>query len=153
MGKIRLARIDSRLASGKLVKEWTEAYKLDKLIIANDKTKADKIRIEVMDLTIPENVKSTYLKVSEVRDFLKNNKGDYFLLVENTGDLEKIIGDQIEIEEVNIGAIHMALGKKSLTQMVAVDDNDLRILKSLKKLEIKVSIKNLPTDRDQADPL
>ncbi|WP_296113879.1 PTS sugar transporter subunit IIB [uncultured Anaerococcus sp.] len=153
MGKIRLARVDSRLASGNLVKEWTKAYKLDKLIIANDKTKRDTIRIEVMDLTVPVNVRSIYLKVSEVRDFLKNNKGDYFLLVENTGDLEKIIDNQIKIEEVNIGAIHMAPPKKSLTQMVAVDDNDLRILKGLKKLGIKVSIKNLPIDRDQADLL
>ena len=52
MGKITLARIDSRLANGNVVKDWCDSYNLKKVIIANDRVAEDPIRIEVMDLTI-----------------------------------------------------------------------------------------------------
>ena len=38
MGEIFLARIDSRLASGQVVKDWCDKYGLKKLIIDNDST-------------------------------------------------------------------------------------------------------------------
>ena len=72
MGKITLARIDSRLANGNVVEDWCGKYGLKKVIIANDRTATDPIRIEVMDLTVPDFIESTYLKVANVKDFLDN---------------------------------------------------------------------------------
>ena len=109
MGEISLARIDSRLASGQVVKDWCEKYGLKKVIIANDRTAEDPIRIEVMDLTIPEEIESTYLKVAGVKDFLDKNEGAYFLLVETTCDLEKILDVGVSIKEVNVGIIHLSI--------------------------------------------
>ena len=128
MGKITLARIDSRLANGSVVKDWCDSYNLKKVIIANDRTATDHIRIEVMDLTVPDFIESTYLKVANVKDFLDKNEGEYFLLIKNTGDLEKIIDSGAQITEVNVGVIHLSIGKKSLTELVAVDDEYMRII-------------------------
>lgn len=152
MGKIGLARVDSRLAHSQMVKMWGEKYGLEKVIIANDLTASDSIRVEVMDLTVPEEIGSFYLKVAEVGDFLKKNEESYLLLVESTSDLEKIL-DQGIIEEVNLGIIHLSKGKKSLTELVALDDEDLRILKRIKDKGIKISVKKLPEDLDEIDKL
>lgn len=152
MGKIGLARVDSRLAHSQMVKMWGEKYGLEKVIIANDLTASDSIRVEVMDLTVPEEIGSFYLKVAEVGDFLKKNEESYLLLVESTSDLEKIL-DQGIIEEVNLGIIHLSKGKKSLTDLVALDDEDLRILKRIKDKGIKISVKKLPEDLDEIDKL
>ena len=153
MGKIGLARVDSRLAHSQMVKMWGEKYGLKKVIIANDLTVSDSIRVEVMDLTVPEEIGSFYLKVAEVEDFLKKNEGSYLLLVESTRDLEKILDQGIRIEEVNLGIIHLSKGKKSLTELVALDDEDLRILKRVKDKGIKISVKKLPEDLDEIDKL
>lgn len=157
MGKIGLARVDSRLAHSQMVKMWGEKYGLEKVIIANDLTASDSIRVEVMDLTVPEEIGSFYLKVAEVGDFLKKNEESYLLLVESTSDLEKILDqgilDQGIIEEVNLGIIHLSKGKKSLTELVALDDEDLRILKRIKDKGIKISVKKLPEDLDEIDKL
>lgn len=153
MGKIGLARVDSRLAHSQMVKMWGEKYGLKKVIIANDLTVSDSIRVEVMDLTVPEEIESFYLKVAEVEDFLKKNEGSYLLLVESTRDLEKILDQGIKIEEVNLGIIHLSKGKKSLTELVALDDEDLRILKRVKDKGIKISVKKLPEDLDEIDKL
>lgn len=149
MGKITLARIDSRLANGQVVEDWCHKYGLKKVIIANDRTAADPIRIEVMDLTVPDFVESTYLKVIEVKDYLDKNEGEYFLLVENTGDLEKIIDSGVEIKEVNVGIIHLSIGKKSLTEMVAVDDEDMRIFEKIKDQGVKIFIKTSINDKEE----
>lgn len=149
MGKIVLARIDSRLANAQVVKDWCGKYNLKKVIIANDKTAADPIRIEVMDLTVPDFIESTYLKVADVRDFLDKNPGEYFLLVENTGDLEKIIDSKVQITEVNVGIIHLSIGKKLLTEMVAVDDEDMRIFEKIKGQGAKIFIKTSINDKEE----
>lgn len=149
MGKITLARIDSRLANGSVVKDWCDSYNLKKVIIANDRTATDHIRIEVMDLTVPDFIESTYLKVANVKDFLDKNEGEYFLLIENTGDLEKIIDSGAQITEVNVGVIHLSIGKKSLTELVAVDDEDMRIFEKIKNTGIKIFIKTSINDKEE----
>ena len=149
MGKITLARIDSRLANGNVVKDWGDSYNLKKVIIANDRVAEDPIRVEVMDLTIPEKIQSTYLRVGELKDFLDKNEGEYFLLVENTKDLETIIDSGVEIKEVNVGIIHLSIGKKSLTEMVAVDDEDMRIFEKIKGQGAKIFIKTSINDIEE----
>ena len=149
MGKITLARIDSRLANGNVVKDWGDSYNLKKVIIANDRVAEDPIRVEVMDLTIPEKIQSTYLRVGELKDFLDKNEGEYFLLVENTKDLETIIDSGVEIKEVNVGIIHLSIGKKSLTEMVAVDDEDMRIFEKIKAQGAKIFIKTSINDKEE----
>lgn len=149
MGKITIARIDSRLANGNVVEDWCGKYGLKKVIIANDRTAEDPIRVEVMDLTIPDFIESTYLRVGELKDFLDKNEGEYFLLVENTGDLEKIIDSKVQIKEVNVGIIHLSIGKKSLTELVAVDDEDMRIFEKIKNTGIKIFIKTSINDKEE----
>lgn len=149
MGKITLARIDSRLANGNVVEDWCGKYGLKKVIIANDRTATDPIRIEVMDLAVPDFIESTYLKVANVKDFLDKNEGEYFLLIENTGDLEKIIDSGAQITEVNVGVIHLSIGKKSLTELVAVDDEDMRIFEKIKNTGIKIFIKTSINDIEE----
>ena len=79
--KLPLVRIDSRLSHGKVVEIWCEKYGIDKVIIANDRVAKDDFRQEVMNLTIPENIEATYLKVADEKDFLEKNPGDYFTIV------------------------------------------------------------------------
>lgn len=129
MGEIRLVRIDSRLSHGKVVEVWTKELGLKTVLIANDRVSGDDFRKKVMDLTIPEGVKAYYLKVSEVKDFLEDTDEDVFILVEKPQDLKVFYEDGLDIGHINVGIIHMSEGKKSLTEEVAVDDDDLQILK------------------------
>ncbi len=129
MGKVKLCRIDSRLSHGKVVEIWSKELKTETVIIANDEVSSDDFRKKVMDLTIPDDISAYYLKPSEVGAFLKDYDEDVFLIVASAQDLEAISKQDIEIPEVNIGIIHMSIGKKSLTEEVAVDENDLRIFR------------------------
>ena len=97
-----------------------------------------------MDLTIPEGISAFYLKVGEVGSFLKNYDEDVFLIVDSASDLEKISQENIEIPEVNIGIIHMAIGKKALTAQVAVDDKDLKIFEDFSKRGADVYVRLSP---------
>ncbi|ACV28209.1 Sorbose-specific phosphotransferase enzyme IIB component [Anaerococcus prevotii] len=129
MGKVKLCRIDSRLSHGKVVEIWSKELKTETVIIANDEVSRDDFRKKVMDLTIPDDISAYYLKPSEVGVFLKDYEKDVFLIVASAQDLETISKQDIEIPEVNIGIIHMSIGKKSLTEEVAVDEDDLRIFR------------------------
>lgn len=129
MGEVKLCRIDSRLSHGKVVEIWSKELKTETVIIANDEVSADDFRKKVMDLTIPDDIAAYYLNPSEVGDFLKDYDKDVLLIVASAQDLETISKQDIEIPEVNIGIIHMSIGKISLTEEVAVDEDDLRIFR------------------------
>ncbi len=129
MGEIKLVRIDSRLSHGKVVEVWTKELGVDTVLIANDKVSSDDFRKRVMDLTIPDDIDRFYLPVEEVGEFVKKLDKDIFLIVENARDLETIASEGLDIPTINIGIIHMSEGKKSLTEEVAVDEDDLRIFK------------------------
>lgn len=129
MGEIKLVRIDSRLSHGKVVEVWTKELGVDTVVIANDKVSGDDFRKRVMDLTIPDDIDRFYLPVEEVGEFVKKLDKDIFLIVENARDLEIIASEGLDIPTINIGIIHMSEGKKSLTEEVAVDEDDLRIFK------------------------
>lgn len=129
MGEVKLCRIDSRLSHGKVVEIWSKELKTETVIIANDEVSGDDFRKKVMDLTIPDDISAYYLKPAEVGAFLKDYDKDVFIIVESAQDLEIISKQNIEIPEVNIGIIHMSFGKKSLTEEVAVDEDDLRIFR------------------------
>ena len=129
MGKVKLCRIDSRLSHGKVVEIWSKELEIETVIIANEEVSGDDFRKKVMDLTIPDDISAYYLKPSEVGAFLKDYDKNVFLIVDSAQDLEAISKQNIEIPEVNIGIIHMSIGKKSLTEEVAVDEDDLRIFR------------------------
>lgn|GEM_PF-6755736 len=144
MGKVKLCRIDSRLSHGKVVEVWSKELDTKTVIIANDEVSLDDFRKKVMDLTIPEGISAFYLNVGEVGSFLRNYNEDVFLIVDSASDLEKISQENIEIPEVNIGIIHMAIGKKALTDQVAVDDKDLKIFEGFSKRGADVYVRLSP---------
>lgn len=129
MSKIKLARIDSRLSHGKLVEIWSKELGINTVIIANDRLQGDDFRQKLMDITIPDKVACYYLKLSDIKEFLDSHYEDVFLIVESAKDLEQIKDAGVIIDEINIGIIHMDIGKKALTEEVAVDKQDLRIFK------------------------
>ena len=147
MGEVKLCRIDSRLSHGKVVEIWSKELKTETVIIANDEVSSDDFRKKVMDLTIPDDISAYYLKPSEVGAFLKDYDEDVFLIVASAQDLETISKQDIEIPEVNIGIIHMSIGKRSLTEEVAVDENDLRIFRKFLENGSDVYVRLSPYSR------
>lgn len=146
MAKIRILRVDSRLGHGKTIREILKKYDLNKVIFANDRIFDDEIHKKIERLTVPEGVEVEFLKVADVKDFLEEKTGEYFLIAQNTSDLEKIIDSKVQIQEVNIGIIHMAMGKKSLTEMVAADSEDLRIFRKVNDFATSAYIRNEISD-------
>lgn len=144
MGEVKLARVDSRLAHGRVVEMWTKELGVKRVIIANDEVSCDDFKKKVMDLTIPEGIEVSYLMIYDVADFLKTSEEDVFLLVQNPKDLEKISTSGINLDQINVGIIHMSPGKKSLTEEVAVDEDDLRIFKEFLKQGSSVYLRLSP---------
>lgn len=151
---IKLARIDSRLSHGKVVSYWTDFLKVKTVIIANNRVAKDDFEQTVMDLTIPKEIKAHYLGLDEVKKHLeKNKKEEIFLIVESPRDLDIIMSQDVEIDKVNIGIIHLSEGKKLLTEEVAVDEKDLQIFSNLvsKGTEISVQLSPFACKRDLKD--
>lgn len=145
MNKILLTRVDSRLSHGKVADLWTKYTGADTVVIANDKINVDSFSKNLMDLTIPFGINSAYTSVDGFKDYFENTKNkNILLIVQNTEDLKKIVDMNLGIDKVDLGIMHLTYGKKSLTDEIAVDEDDLEILSYIVDKDIDVFIQPWP---------
>lgn len=148
MSNILLTRIDSRLCHGSLIEIWSKQVDFDTVVIANDRVEKDLFSQELMKSTIDKDIDLVFLKTRDLKTYLNGNiDKKIFLLVETTDDLIKIINDKVKIDQVDVGVIHLSLGKKLLTEQVAVDKKDLDNFSSMVDKGMDVYIQEGPFSR------
>jgi PTS system mannose-specific IIB component/fructoselysine and glucoselysine-specific PTS system IIB component len=71
------------------------------------------------------------------------------ILVNSVGDAFRLSQEVREIQSVNFGGIRMKPGAKLITKAVAVDDNDISIIKQLVESSIELEVRQVPGDKKQ----
>lgn len=149
---ISLMRIDDRLIHGQVAYGWVSALGVNVILVVNDEAKNDQMKAMALNLAKPNNVKLYIRGVEEsgeiVQKFSESKKNQVLVLVQNTRDaLALIKGSGDAVPEINVGGLRYSEGKKKLTDLVAVDEQDIKNLKSLEELGIKLEIRMLPRDK------
>ncbi|MCS0787445.1 PTS sugar transporter subunit IIB [Cytobacillus firmus] len=149
---ISLLRIDDRLIHGQVAYGWTSALGVNVILVVNDEAKNDQMKAMALNLAKPSSVKLYIRGVQEsgeiVQKFSQSQKSKVLVLVKNTNDaveLARISGGVIK--EVNVGGLRYSEGKRKLTDLVAVDDQDLANLKEMEEMGIELEFRMLPRDK------
>lgn len=149
---IALFRIDDRLLHGQVAIGWTTSVNANTILIVNDEVKNDKIKATALDLGKPSNVKLYIRGLEEsgeiVEKFNDSKKSVVLVVVKNTHDaLQLVKSSGGVVKSVNIGGLRYAEGKRKLTDLVSVDDDDIRNLKELDSMGIEIEFRMLPRDK------
>lgn len=149
---IALFRIDDRLLHGQVAIGWTTSVNANVILIVNDEVKNDKVKATALDLGKPSNVKLYIRGVEEsgeiVEKFSGSQKSNVLVVVKNTQDALKLIQHAGGvIRSINVGGLRHAEGKKKLTDLVSVDENDIQNLKEIHNMGIEVEFRMLPRDK------
>ena len=149
---IKLTRIDDRLLHGQVAFTWTPALGADCLLIANDKVAKDEFMKMTINLAKPAGTKLLIKSINDAAAFLNDEKSKnakVLLLVNSVKDAYAMANAVPEIKSVNFGGLRTKEGAKLISKAIAVNDDDISIIRELLNTGIELEIRQVPTDSKQ----
>lgn len=145
MAQIIMVLVDNRLIHGQVASLWCQHHQIDTLLVVNDFLMDNEFRKGLMNMSAPSGVETIYAHVSKVSSVLDAMPSDKRALVlcADLQDTYQVI-EQVEVPKVNLGNLHMAVGKQPVATTVALDDGDKEILQKIKEKGIVVQVQRMP---------
>jgi len=149
---ISLVRIDDRLLHGQVAYGWTSSLGVNVILVVNDEAKNDQMKAMALNLAKPNQVKLYIRGVEEsgeiVRRFAEAKKSKVLVLVKNSADaLALVQSSGGVIQTINVGGMRYSEGKRKLTDLVAVDHQDVENFKKMQEHGVELEFRALPRDK------
>ena len=147
---IVLTRIDDRLIHGQVVEGWVNFLKATCIVVADDAVADNLLQRSIMELAVPQGLKVLVGRVDDICGLLHAKKLDrerILLLFSRPSDVLRALHSGLDCCALNIGGMHYVPGKRKLIDVLAVDEADLKALKEISALGIKVDVQTVPTQR------
>ena len=144
---IIFARIDDRLIHGQVTEGWCTKLKPDILLVVSDEVSSSDWVSELCLASLPNSYKGIVTSVAEAPEKVnKLDKTSYkaYVLFESPKDVYTVINNGAILTEINVGGMHSAKGKREILDYIFVDDTDVKYLKLLQNMGIKLDFRDLP---------
>ncbi|EGP5213203.1 PTS sugar transporter subunit IIB [Enterococcus faecium] len=152
MGKpnIKMIRIDERLIHGQ-GQLWIKSLGVNLVICANDQVANDPIQQTLMKTVVSKEVGIRFWSIERTAEVIwkASPSQTIFVIIANPTDALRLCKLNFPIEELNIGNIHAAEGKKKVSQFIYLGKKDQEILKELReKYNVTFNTKTSPISND-----
>ncbi|MFV0479398.1 MAG: PTS sugar transporter subunit IIB [Anaerorhabdus sp.] len=134
---IKQLRIDDRLIHGEVVVLWLNHTSADTVVVADDEHATNPMLTMTLNLAKPKGVAMHVLTVDDAIKYLNDGTHDnekIFVVCNNAQKALKLSQNCEMIQEVNVGAMRAAAGKKQVNLKVFLDDQDLKDLLEIENL-------------------
>ncbi|MEW6380087.1 MAG: PTS sugar transporter subunit IIB [bacterium] len=145
---IVLVRIDERLIHGQVIVGWAKFLKASMIIVADDEVEKDELRLEVMKLAVPENIKvEAYSIALTVEKCLSHDLPDknVIVLFSKLKDFKRSLDLGFPIREVNLGCVHS--GEIEIQSNIAIKAEEASYLVDIQKSGVHLDLRALPQDK------
>lgn len=145
---IKFCRIDDRLIHGQVVTTWVNTYKIEQIIILNDKIAHDKTQQNILKMSAPQGINVRAFSVKEFAKIAQNNPitRQTMLLFSTSIDVLELVESGLKIESLNVGGMRYQEGRTRLTKTVAVTPAEKIAFEKLIDLGMMIEIQMVPND-------
>jgi mannose/fructose/sorbose-specific phosphotransferase system IIB component len=148
---VKLLRVDSRLVHGQVANNWAGTLGTEAILAVSDGAAQDELRKTLL-LQTGGAIKVHVLSVEKAARVYQNAKyADMkaIIVVENPGDVVRLLDAGIEVSEVNVGGMTFKQGTTQLSQAVFASPEDIEAFKEINRRGIKQFVQMVPsTGRD-----
>ena len=145
---ILLTRIDNRLIHGQVGMTWTNWLGATLVVVADDEIAADPVQQNLMEMAITGNVGARFFTLQKTIDIIHKAAPSQkiFLVVRTPQNALTLIKGGVPIKEINVGNLHFAEGKKQVSKVISVTDDDIQTFRELEALGIPCTAQGTPED-------
>lgn len=145
---IVFSRIDDRLIHGQVVTTWVNMYKIEQIIVLNDKVANDETQKSILTMAAPQGINVRAFGVVKFGEIIKKNTitRRTMLLFTNSEDVLRAVEAGVPIEELNVGGMRFQEGREKLTKSVSVTQSEREAFKKLLEKGTDITIQMVPND-------
>lgn len=145
---ICFSRIDDRLIHGQVVTTWVNLYRIEQIIILNDKIAGDKTQRNILAMAAPQGIKVKAFGIEKFAEVVKTTPitRRTMLLFATSTDVLEAVERGLEIRELNIGGMRFQEGRERLTKALSVSPEEREAFKRLLERGMEITIQMVPKD-------
>ncbi|NJD09166.1 MAG: PTS sugar transporter subunit IIB [Gemmatimonadetes bacterium] len=148
---IALYRVDERLIHGQVVVGWGNQLHPQRIVVVDDELAASSWEQELYTMGLPADLATEFVDVAAARARLRawrESSEIVVLLTRDVATMRRLGGGGILVgEEINIGGIHHAPGRRQVLPYVFLSEPESRELRGLAGEGVRVSARDLPGAR------
>lgn len=147
--EVQLVRIDDRLIHGQVATVWVKRFNIQRILVVSEEVTLNPMRKTMSEQAAPPGVKVHVITPEKLIEVFYNPlflKTRVMLLFTNPQELALSVKKGIIINSVNIGGMSFSVGKKMLTNAVAIDEDDIKAFQYLKSKGIELEIRKVFSD-------
>jgi PTS system mannose-specific IIB component/fructoselysine and glucoselysine-specific PTS system IIB component len=148
---IALYRVDERLIHGQVVVGWGSALHPQRIVVVDDGLADSPWEQELYTLGLPPDIATEFLSAEGARARLREWRASaevVILLTRNVATMGQLArAGALAGEEVNIGGIHHAPGRREVLPYVFLSDGEAEHLRALAREGAHISARDLPGAR------
>jgi D-glucosaminate-specific PTS system IIB component len=140
MGKIAMCRVDYRLVHGQVAATWIKKLNVNRVVILDDQTAADKFMVQVMGMATPGTKISAYSIEDGVKNFTENQFGPGRILVifREVKDAFAAYEKGFTFDSLNVGQVPMQEGRRRAVGTICLSDDEYDMLSELSSKGVEV---------------
>ncbi len=148
---IVLLRVDERLIHGQVVVGWANRLHPDRIVVVDDELASSEWEQELYLLGLPEGMNAEFDAVSDARGRLAGWREGAARVVVLTRDVATMArlaeGGELRGDEVNLGGIHYAPGRKAVLPYLYLGDEERRAVREIAASGAAITARDLPNAR------
>lgn len=141
-------RIDQRLLHGQATM-FVKKLNTNTVVVCNDEASKDKMQQSLMKVCLSNDIALRFFSTQHTIEVIgkASPQQKIILIIGNVVDAYKLVKGGVPIKEVNIGNIHATADRKKYNRFINLNEDELKMLKELKKdFGVKFSNNGLSTD-------
>ena len=149
MADIQIIRVDFRLIHGQVVAKWIKQTTANKILVVDDELSKDEFMSQIYIMAAPVGIEVIVESVDNATNNLKENKygnAKLFVLFKNIKSVYKAFKAGFPIKEVQIGGLGAGPDTKLVYGPIAMNEEDVKMLKEIHDLGIHIYLHQVPDD-------
>lgn len=142
-------RMDNRLIHGQILVSWNAQFKIDHIIVTNDKVAADPIQVTLLKAVAPIGAKVSVLSIDDTVKYCQSPEAEnetIFIIAKFPEDGVALIERGLDLKEINLGNQAFVRGSKKLSNTVFLTKEGVRALKKAHEMGVKITCRMMPDD-------
>jgi mannose/fructose/N-acetylgalactosamine-specific phosphotransferase system component IIB len=144
-------RMDNRLIHGQILVSWNAAFKIDHIIVTNDKVANDPLQVTLLKAVAPLTAKVSVLTIKDCVDYCNSPEAEnesIFVLAKFPEDGLALVEDGLKMPVLNLGNQAFVRGSQKISNTVFLTESGVKALKKLHDMGIRITCRMMPGDPD-----
>jgi PTS system mannose-specific IIB component len=144
-------RMDNRLIHGQILVSWNAAFKIDHIIVTNDKVAADPLQVTLLKAVAPLTAKVSVLSIKDCAAYCNSpeaEKESIFVLAKFPEDGLALEETGLKMPVLNLGNQAFVRGSQKISNTVFLTESGVKALKKLHEMGIRITCRMMPGDPD-----